>query len=126
MEQDSPIIQQFLNYLKFERRFSEHTAKCYGADLTQYSEFLTGQSNTSESNGAGDYQQYGDQGGTATATQVSVDQLLKTSGADEARAYLGNLNEKNYSKATIARKLAPCVASTSTWSRPIRWRAIRS
>ena len=108
MEQNSPIIQQFLNYLKFERRFSEHTAKCYGADLTQYSEFLTGQGDFSHSQGStGDYHSsYADQGGTATATQVSVDQLLITSGADEARSYLANLTEKNYSKATIARKLA--------------------
>ena len=35
------IFQEFLNYLTFEKRFSEHTAKCYGADLTQFGEFLT-------------------------------------------------------------------------------------
>ena len=39
MEQSSPTIQRFLNYLKFERRFSEHTAKCYGADLVQFGAF---------------------------------------------------------------------------------------
>ncbi|MHC4528409.1 MAG: site-specific integrase, partial [Planctomycetota bacterium] len=39
--EDTNIIREFLNYLKFEKRFSEHTAKCYGADLAQFSEFLS-------------------------------------------------------------------------------------
>ena len=38
----SAIVEQFLNYLKYEKRFSEHTAKCYGADLAQFGEFLLG------------------------------------------------------------------------------------
>ena len=38
--EDGVIVQEFLNYLNFEKRFSEHTAKCYGADLRQFSEFL--------------------------------------------------------------------------------------
>ena len=45
--EDSTTIQHFLDYLKFERRFSEHTAKCYGADLTQFGEFLSNSSETS-------------------------------------------------------------------------------
>ena len=40
--EESKIINEFLDYLKFERRFSEHTAKCYGADLIQFSDFLCG------------------------------------------------------------------------------------
>ena len=40
MEQ-SVLIEDFLNYLKHEKRFSEHTAKCYGADLHQFTEFLS-------------------------------------------------------------------------------------
>ena len=40
--EDSVIIQDFLNYLQFEKRFSPHTAKCYGVDLIQFGEFLTG------------------------------------------------------------------------------------
>jgi len=39
---ESTIVQEFLNYLKFEKRFSEHTAKCYGADLSQFGKFLIG------------------------------------------------------------------------------------
>jgi len=45
--ENSTTSQHFLDYLNFERRFSEHTAKCFGADLTQFGEFLVGASETS-------------------------------------------------------------------------------
>jgi len=109
---DSAIVQEFLNYLKFEKRFSEHTAKCYEADLRQFGEFLIGASVCSppadepislsppKSGEAGP--------ATAVATQTTpdVDQLLLSVEVDSVRAYLALLNEKQYSKATIARKLA--------------------
>jgi len=38
--ENSKTIPEFLNYLNFEKRFSEHTANCYGADLRQFTEFL--------------------------------------------------------------------------------------
>ncbi len=109
--EESTIIQKFLDYLKFERRFSEHTAKCYGADLAQFGEFLktapasTVQHTDTVSLGHHD----GETGhGVAVATQVrvEVDQLLFSVQTDSVRAYLAHLNEKEYSKATIARKLA--------------------
>ncbi|MBL4700503.1 MAG: tyrosine recombinase [Phycisphaeraceae bacterium] len=34
------IIDQFINYLRYERHFSHYTARCYGADLRQYAEHL--------------------------------------------------------------------------------------
>jgi len=114
MEHSSPTIQQFLNYLKFERRFSEHTAKCYGADLVQFGEFRVNRTqeqghSTHEHEGPdlghGHFQE-GTSTAVATATQVDVDQLLLTTDASDARAYLARLNEKGYSKATVARKLA--------------------
>ncbi|MHC4259153.1 MAG: site-specific integrase [Planctomycetota bacterium] len=51
--EDTHIVQEFLNYLKFERRFSEHTAKCYGADLVQFGEFLTERSGDASVTGGG-------------------------------------------------------------------------
>ena len=39
---ENPLIDEFLNYLRFERHFSPHTAKCYSADLTQFCAFLAG------------------------------------------------------------------------------------
>lgn len=109
MEDSHAIVEQFLNYLKFEKRFSEHTAKCYGADLAQFSRFLL---DTSEVDGpSGDDGGLGHESmGVATAvavqTEQTVDQLLLAVSVNEARSYLAHLNDKEYSKATIARKLA--------------------
>jgi integrase/recombinase XerC len=107
--EDSIIIHKFLDYLKFERRFSEHTAKCYGADLTQFCEFLKGRSE-SDSADAEPMSLHSHEASmaTAVATQVDVkiDQLLLSTNTDAVRGYLGFLNERQYSKATIARKLA--------------------
>jgi len=36
------ITQEFLSYLKYEKHFSGHTAKCYGADLEQFTDWLLG------------------------------------------------------------------------------------
>ena len=38
------ITQDFLSYLEHEKHFSVHTAKCYGADLTQFVEFVAANS----------------------------------------------------------------------------------
>lgn len=105
--EDSMIVRDFLNYLEFEKRFSEHTSKCYGADLTQFGQFLMSRSDV----GHGDHDSYLDSDhGTATAvatqTNVKVDQLLLAADVNSVRAYLTHLNEENYSKTTIARKLA--------------------
>jgi integrase/recombinase XerC len=107
MEDGSPLVEQFLHYLKFEKRFSEHTAKCYGADLAQFSAFLTAPSQ-SEASESMALEAHGGGTATAVATQVEqdVDQRLLTVEANEARSYLAHLNDKGYSKATIARKLA--------------------
>ncbi len=105
----SAIVELFLNYLKYEKRFSEHTAKCYGADLAQFGEFLL---NASEGDGTAvdglplDHEQGGTATAVATQTEHKVDQLLLAVDVNEARSYLTHLNERAYSKATIARKLA--------------------
>ena len=108
---DVEVIQDFLNYLNFEKRFSEHTAKCYGADLNQFAEFLVGRGETGHVAGPPSMHPLESQhGGPATAvatrTKPEVDQLLLSVQTDDVRAYLALLNEKQYSKTTIARKLA--------------------
>jgi len=107
--EDSKTIQHFLDNLKFERRFSEHTTKCYGADLAQFGEFLLGASETSHLD-TEPVSPAGRQGGAATAVATpvkpKVDELLLSAGTDAVRVYLVFLNKKQYSKATIARKLA--------------------
>ncbi|OHB85861.1 MAG: hypothetical protein A2Z38_01985, partial [Planctomycetes bacterium RBG_19FT_COMBO_48_8] len=107
--EESTIIHKFLDYLKYERRFSEHTAKCYGADLTQFSEFLKDASESDQPDADLISSSHHEaEPATAVATQVNlkVDQLLLSAKIDSVRSYLGLLNEKQYSKATIARKLA--------------------
>ena len=107
--EDSVIVQEFLNYLRFEKRFSEHTAKCYGADLSQFGEFLIGASVGSQPADepiSSPHQQGGPATAVATQTKPKVDQLLVSIQTDGVRAYLAFLNEKQYSKTTIARKLA--------------------
>jgi integrase/recombinase XerC len=109
MEIDSVIVQEFLNYLRFEKRFSEHTAKCYGADLSQFSGFLADGSHR----GIGPAEPISlsdrhDGSATAVATQTEsdIDQLLFAVDVNTVRGYLAFLNDRQYSKATVARKLA--------------------
>ncbi len=104
--EDSVIVQEFLNYLRFEKRFSEHTGKCYGADLSQFGEFLIGVSAGSDEPISLPQQQGGPATAVAIQTKPKVDQLLVSTETDTVRAYLAFLNEKQYSKTTIARKLA--------------------
>ncbi|HBG26841.1 MAG: tyrosine recombinase XerC [Planctomycetes bacterium GWF2_41_51] len=95
------IITEFLDYLKFEKHFSEHTAKCYNADLEQFCRYITGDSAQSDWPGS-DHTA----GGVATQTQTKVEQLLLALTTDTVRAYMAHLNDKQYSKSTSARKLA--------------------
>jgi integrase/recombinase XerC len=94
------LVQEFLNYLNYERRFSEHTAKCYHADLEQFGSWLPEHSNNEHSGGSV---------AVAVATEVKPkidEKLLLAIDVNTVRAYLAALNEKNYSKTTIARKIA--------------------
>jgi len=108
--EESLTVQKFLDYLKYERRFSEHTAKCYGADLTQYGEFLVAGVSDGRGLDSEPISPAGQQGDSATAVatqaHTKVDELLLSADTDIVRTYLAFLNEKQYSKATIARKLA--------------------
>lgn len=120
MSQEHPLITDFLNYLRFERHFSPHTGKCYAADLHQFSQFLVGGPDAAASvshpsrTAAGHYPTPpGGTGGTAvatvtaTASQVEVlRQKLLGTDANQIRAFLAFLHEREYSKATAARKLA--------------------
>ena len=103
---NSVIVQNFLSYLKFEKRFSIHTAKCYGADLLQFGQFViehTGQCQSGEH----DYSTSNSPAlATSQQTEVKLDQKLLAIEVEDLRAYMVCLNEKQYSKSTIARKLA--------------------
>jgi len=107
--ENSISVQEFLNYLQFEKRFSEHTSKCYGADLRQFGEFLISASEHTDHDAGHDApheHQAGAAVAVATQTRADIDQLLFSAQTDDVRAYMAFLNEKRYSKATVARKLA--------------------
>jgi len=106
---DSAIIQDFLGYLKFEKHFSDHTAKCYGADLEQFSDFLKADHGAEpEPAGPTDWQSSagGTQTATQTQTQVHIDELLRQADVQTMRKFMAFLSERNYTKSTAARKLA--------------------
>src|SRR3954463_1808925 len=39
----TPLVRQFLDYLKLEKHFSDYTVKSYGADLIQFGQFIAGE-----------------------------------------------------------------------------------
>jgi integrase/recombinase XerC len=114
-------VQQFLAYLQFERHFSSYTSRCYGADLRQFCQFLLGipaeimpdDVEPAAPNGNGHAAING--GGLAVAVEqlpmvdTSAERsegLLLNATAEDVRNYLQFMRENNYSKATMARKLA--------------------
>lgn len=97
----TPLIQEFFSYLKYEKHFSEHTLKCYSTDLQQYVEFLD--SDQAGSSAKHSYESDGS-GGTALALEVRAEILSVT--AATIREFLVVLHNRNYSRATTARKLA--------------------
>ncbi|MHC4905543.1 MAG: tyrosine-type recombinase/integrase, partial [Planctomycetota bacterium] len=105
---NSAITQEFISYLKFEKHFSEHTAKCYGADLEQFESFLAGHASDghSEAGSAENPWQTASATATATQAQVNIDELIIVADVNTIRRYMAELGQNHYSKSTTARKLA--------------------
>src|SRR6476659_2947838 len=87
----SPLVRQFLDYLKLERHFSDYTVKSYGADLIQFGQFLMGEigSNAQTTNYAS--------GLSLDDRQIKCEPLT-------IREFLAYLYGQNYTKSTTARK----------------------
>src|SRR3954451_23754988 len=86
----SPLVRQFLDYLKLEKHFSDYTVKSYGADLIQFGQFLSGE--IGQLPGAKDGRPVDDK-------QIKCEPLT-------IREFLAYLYAQNYTKSTTARKLA--------------------
>lgn len=98
-KQFSPLVQQFLAYLKFEKHFSDYTVKSYGADLIQFGQYLAGEIGRPVGSSSSD----------APAEKVSGEEVDKRQLAVEPltiREFLAYLYGQNYTKSTTARKLA--------------------
>lgn len=99
MAAQNQTLEQFVNYLRYERHFSPYTARCYGADLRQYAEFLNG-----EAPGQQTAPEQQDNGGQDSNGRL--DQRLKNADAMVIRGFLTHLDGFGYSPATTARKIA--------------------
>ncbi len=97
---NTPLIQEFFSYLRYEKHFSDHTLKCYNTDLQQYVYFLD-----TEQAGSASQDSY-ESGGAATAVAMEVRAEILSVTAATIREFLVTLHNRNYSRATTARKLA--------------------
>ncbi|TVS05240.1 MAG: tyrosine recombinase XerC [Phycisphaerales bacterium] len=107
------LTEAFGEYLTDERHFSPYTARCYGADLRQFVEFLRREFNidaTPEAElEAFKVRSEGGRPSSDVAGRIepkTVTELISGADADMIRAFLAHLSEQNYSAATMARKIA--------------------
>ncbi len=104
MTQTETIIQKFLHYLRAERHFSAHTARCYAADLEQFCAHLLGVPRPPA--GAG-HRANGQGTAVLTPEQAGeIDRRLLAVDTEVVRGFMALMREKNYCKSTVARKLA--------------------
>lgn len=91
----SPLVRQFLDYLKLEKHFSDYTGKSYGADLAQFAMFLSGEIGASHSSPR-----------SAEHSALTLDEKFIRCEPITVREFLAYLYAQNYTKSTTARKLA--------------------
>jgi integrase/recombinase XerC len=113
MSSNPSLVEQFVNYLRFERHFSQYTARCYGADLRQYVEYLGGGDGSPSAAGSGGGETAA---AVATATRATeppvvvidprVEEKIVAADPISIRGFLAHLDGYGYSPATTARKIA--------------------
>ncbi|MEZ6318019.1 MAG: tyrosine recombinase XerC [Phycisphaerales bacterium] len=104
-----PITKSFQGYLTDERHFSPYTARCYGADLRQFVEYLCEEHaiEPDETHEADEYRRRVEPGHTAgTISYPTITAFICDADADLIRGFLAHLSEQSYSPATMARKIA--------------------
>lgn len=116
-----PMIAGFTAYLMDERHFSHYTARCYGADLRQYVDFLAEEAGI-ECKEAVEKAAYDKVCGTpsegavvGTVLPQTVTSMICAGTPESIRSFLSHLGNKEYSAATMARKIAT-LRSFYKWS----------
>jgi integrase/recombinase XerC len=94
----TPLVQQFLDYLRLEKHFSDYTVKSYGADLIQFGQFLSGE--------IGQHNAEPPLNVVFPETPASLDEKQVKAEPLQIREFLAYLYAQNYTKSTTARKLA--------------------
>ena len=85
----NPLINKFISYVDHERNFSPHTVRCYAADLGHFAAFLGGPGAAPDD----------------LAGEAMSDRIRRVTPLD-LRGYLAELRRADYSRATVARKIA--------------------
>jgi integrase/recombinase XerC len=111
MSEQASLVQQFINYLRAERHFSPHTAKCYAADLQQFCGYLCtverfGPTGVEGGNGKAPVDDMSKLGPPPGIAGEDLNRRLLGVETDDVRSLMGRLRDHNYCKSTIARKLA--------------------
>jgi len=94
----TPLVQQFLDYLRLEKHFSDYTVKSYGADLIQYGQFISGE--------IGQHNAEPPLNVVIPDSPASLDDKQTKAEPLQIREFLAYLYGQNYTKSTTARKLA--------------------
>jgi len=95
------LTARFLSYLENERNFSVHTIRSYASDLAQFVEFLTADGAPALAEG-----DRSEADAPAPADPDTVSQRLRQVTPVDLRRYLADLRRADYSRSTIARKIA--------------------
>ena len=110
-----PLAEAFTETLIHERHFSPYTARCYSADLRQFASHIAEAIgiDPSEALELARYETLRDKAANGEAAEVvaeirprSITDFIIAADADAIRGFLAFLTEKNYSPATMARKIA--------------------
>lgn len=111
MNATESIVELFLTYLRAERHFSSHTARCYAADLEQFCAYLSSGAVLGAASRGPSQAALPRSNGAAACAPASValpemNQKLLGVDTERVRSFIAKLNENNYCKSTVARKLA--------------------
>jgi len=105
-----PITESFSSYLTDERHFSPYTARCYGADLRQFIDYIVEDTGVQIDRGS---EELAFKSRTNSANEIAgqidrptITNTICDADADLIRGFLGFLGEQSYSPATLARKIA--------------------
>jgi len=99
------LINEFIDYLRLEKHFSDYTAKCYAADLRQFIG-ATWPDHEEEEQVLDVAHETSSEWQVATLPKSSIKERLLAVGQEDIRNFLAHLHQRNYSRSSTARKLA--------------------